>query len=40
MEMIKDLNYYMSLDYDIAVRDLEDNEGGWILAFIKLTHND
>ena len=33
MEMIKDLKYYMSLDYDIAIRDLEENEGGGILAY-------
>jgi predicted RNase H-like HicB family nuclease len=33
MEMIKDLKYYMSLDYDIAVRELEENEGGGILAY-------
>ncbi len=31
--MIKDLKYYMSLDYDIAVRDLEVDEGGGILAY-------
>jgi len=31
--MIKDLKYYMSLDYDIAVRDLEENEGGGVLAY-------
>lgn len=31
--MVKDLDYYMSLDYDIAVRDLEDNEGGGVLAY-------
>jgi len=33
MEMIKDLEYYMSLDYDIAIRDLDENEGGGILAY-------
>ena len=31
--MIKDLDYYMSLDYDIAVRDLDENEGGGVLAY-------
>jgi predicted RNase H-like HicB family nuclease len=33
MEMIKDLQYYMSLDYDIAIRDLDENEGGGVLAY-------
>jgi predicted RNase H-like HicB family nuclease len=33
MEMIKDLEYYMSLNYDIAVRDLDENEGGGVLAY-------
>ncbi len=33
MEMIKDLKYYMSLDYDIAVRCLDESEGGGILAY-------
>ncbi len=33
MEMIKDLKYYMLLDYDIAVRDLEVDEGGGVLAY-------
>ena len=31
--MIKDLKYYISLDYNIAVRDLEIDEGGGILAY-------
>lgn len=31
--MIKDLEYYMSLDYDVAIRDLDENEGGGILAY-------
>lgn len=31
--MIKDLDYYLSLDYDIAIRDLEDYEGGGVLAY-------
>lgn len=33
MEMIKDLEYYMLLDYDIAVRSLDETEGGGILAY-------
>jgi len=33
MEMIKDLKYYIALDYDIAARDLEENEGGGVLAY-------
>jgi len=33
MEMIKDLQYYISLDYDIAIRDLTPDEGGGILAY-------
>ena len=31
--MIKDLKYYMLLDYDIVVRDLTDKEGGGVLAY-------
>jgi len=31
--MIKDLKYYISLDYDIACRDLTDDEGGGVLAY-------
>jgi predicted RNase H-like HicB family nuclease len=33
MEMIKDLEYYTALDYDIAVRVLDENEGGGFLAY-------
>jgi predicted RNase H-like HicB family nuclease len=33
MEMIKDLEYYLGLDYDIVVRDLDENEGGGFLAY-------
>ena len=33
MEMIKDLEYYMGLDYDIAVRVLDESEGGGFLAY-------
>ena len=33
MEMIKDLEYYMSLEYDIVVRELDETEGGGILAY-------
>lgn len=31
--MIKDLKYYLSLDYDIVLRDLEESEGGGVLAY-------
>ena len=31
--MIKDFDYYMSLDYDIALRELDESEGGGILAY-------
>jgi predicted RNase H-like HicB family nuclease len=32
--MIKDLEYYLSLDYDIVVRELDNNEGdGWFAYY-------
>lgn len=31
--MIKDLEYYKALDYDIGVRVLDENEGGGFLAY-------
>ena len=33
MEMIKDLEYYTALDYDISVRVLDENEGSGFLAY-------
>ena len=33
MEVIKDLEYYTALDYDIAVRVLDESEGGGFLAY-------
>jgi predicted RNase H-like HicB family nuclease len=31
--MIKDLEYYLALDYDIAVRELDESEGGGFVAY-------
>ncbi len=31
--MIKDLNYYLNIDYDIIVRELSEEEGGGFFAY-------
>lgn len=33
--MIKDMEYYLSLDYDIIVRELDEDEGGGYFAYYK-----